>query len=174
MRLSVLGRTRKYLSVKTSLMLYKSLVMPYFDYCDTLWDSCSCQLKQKLQILQNRALRIVNKVDKRTHISDLHNMSKILTLQQRRQYHAQVFMYKAINNLCPDYISSKFCYSSKIHQYPTRSASSNSLYIPRANLNVGKNRISYRGAISWNTLPSEIREAPTLRLFKQWSFPPTN
>ena len=66
MRLSILGRTRKYFSVKTSLMLYKSLVMPYFDYCDTLWDSCSCQLKQKLQILQNRALRIINKADKRT------------------------------------------------------------------------------------------------------------
>ena len=171
MRLSVLGRTRKYLSVKTSLMLYKSLVMPYFDYCDTLWDCCSCQLKQKLQILQNRALRIINKADRRTHISDLHNMSKILTLEQRRKYHTHVFMYKALNNLCPDYISSKFCYSSNIHQHSTRSASSNSLHIPRINLNVGKSRISYRGAISWNSLPPEIRQAPTLRLFKKWSFP---
>ena len=155
-------------------MLYKSLVMPYFDYCDTLWDSCSCQLKQKLQILQNRALRIINKADKRTHISDLHNMSKILTLEQRRKYHTQVFMYKALNNLCSDYISSKFCYSSKIHLHSTRSASSNAPYIPHINLNVGKNRISYRGAISWNSLPLEIREAHTLRLFKQWSFPPIN
>ena len=172
-RLAILGRTRRYISTKTAMTLYKSLIMPYFDYCDTVWDTCSCQLKQQLQILQNRALRIINKVDRYTHVSDLHKMSNILTLQQRRDQHIQVFMYKATHNLYPSYICSKFTDASLIHTHTTRTAANNSLFIPRAKLNAGKNRISYRGATSWNLLSPELRKVPTLPLFKAWTRPPT-
>jgi hypothetical protein len=29
------------------------LVLPYFDYCSPLWDSCGSMLKEKIQKLQN-------------------------------------------------------------------------------------------------------------------------
>ena len=172
-RLSALGRTRKFLSAKTSVMFYKSLILPYFDYCDIVWDSCSCRLKQKLQILQNRALRIVTKSHRRTHVSDLHNTTKTLTLQKRRDFHTDVFMFKAVNNLLPGYISSKFIDSSEVNPRVTRSTSTNALFVPRCKLNVGKSRISYRGATKWNSLPYRLRSAPNINLFKSWCYPPT-
>ena len=155
-------------------MFYKSFALPHFDYCDVVWDSCSCQLKHKLQTLQNRALRIINKVDRYTHISDLHNMTKVLTLQQRRDFHTHTFMYKAVNNLLPDYISSKFLDSSEVNIRTTRSTSTHSLLIPRVKLNVGKSRSSYKDVISWNTLLYEIRSAPALNVFNSWCYPLVN
>ena len=165
-RISILGRTSSYLSKRLCLLLYKSLIVPHFDYCDIVWDTCSSHLKHRLQTLQNRALRIINKVNRRTPISDLHKLSNILTLQQRRDYHMSTFMYKATHGLQPAYICEKFLPLNNIHSYTTRSASTNSVHISYVKTNGGKNRISYRGAVDWNNLLPEIRMAPTLSLFK--------
>ena len=40
---------------KTSLiLLYKTLVEPYFRYCNTTWRTCNSSLLDRLQVLQNR------------------------------------------------------------------------------------------------------------------------
>ena len=166
----MLGRSSKFLPKHLLLTLYKSLVLPYMDYCDIVWDTCSCQLKNRLQLLQNRALRVVNKTNRYTPISELHNLSAVLTLQQRRNFHTHVFMYKATNSLLPKHIS-KFKKASEIHTYGTRTSSNDALYIPSSRLNVGKGRLSHRGPVSWNALPVQIRKAPTLTLFKSWLAP---
>ena len=53
--------------------LYKSLIQPYFDYCSLLWDTCEKRLRNKLQILQNRAGRVIigTRYDDRIRSSDL-------------------------------------------------------------------------------------------------------
>jgi hypothetical protein len=40
-------------------MLYKALIQPYFDYCSPLWDTFGKVHKDKLQVLQNRAARVI-------------------------------------------------------------------------------------------------------------------
>ena len=51
--------------------LYKSLIQPYFVYCSPLWDTCDKILKDKLQILQNRAARVGARYDDKIRSSDL-------------------------------------------------------------------------------------------------------
>ena len=170
-RIAMLGRSSKFLSKHLLLILYKSLALPYIDYCDIVWDSCSCQLKNKLQVLQNRALRIINKTNRYTPVTELHNLTKMLTLQQRRNFHTHVFMYKATHDSLPSYMISNFRKASEVHSYRTRAALSDSLFVYPSKLTVGKGRMSHRGAISWNSLPVEIRNAPTLSLFKKWLSP---
>ena len=46
-------------SLKT---LYKALIQPYFDYYSPLWDTCGKVHKDKLQVLQNRAARVITGV----------------------------------------------------------------------------------------------------------------
>ena len=57
-RLRALGQLRHYISRKLALNIYKSLIIPHFDYADTCYDAMSKQNAQKLQILQNTCLRI--------------------------------------------------------------------------------------------------------------------
>ena len=39
--------------------MYNALVMPYFNYCSTVWGNISKGLSDKFQKLQNRAARIL-------------------------------------------------------------------------------------------------------------------
>ena len=61
--LSVLGSIRKassYLPVETRNMLYLSLVLPYLDYCSTVWhSSCSQALSNSVEQVQNYAMRVI-------------------------------------------------------------------------------------------------------------------
>ena len=45
----------------TSIALYKSLVEPYFRYCNAIWGQCGKSYINKLQTFHNRAARIVTR-----------------------------------------------------------------------------------------------------------------
>ena len=52
-------RIRQFVPQDSLVPLYKSQIQPYFDYCSPLWDTCDKTLRNKLQILQNRAARVI-------------------------------------------------------------------------------------------------------------------
>ena len=54
-----LKRVRSFVPYETLRSVYISLVQPHFDYCDSVWGSCTKALANKLQKLQNRAERIL-------------------------------------------------------------------------------------------------------------------
>ena len=41
--------------------VYKGLIEPHFDYCRAVWDGLTQQLSEKLEKLQNRAIRVITK-----------------------------------------------------------------------------------------------------------------
>ena len=48
--------------LQESLLLYHTLVEPYFRYCSVVWRECSESLKDRLQTLQNKAARTIARV----------------------------------------------------------------------------------------------------------------
>ena len=71
-RLGTLSRSRKFISADTSPMLYKSLVVSLFDYCDTVYQVMLAKDLAHLQVLQNKACRIILKQNRFSHATDLH------------------------------------------------------------------------------------------------------
>ncbi|XP_055388140.1 uncharacterized protein LOC129616511 [Condylostylus longicornis] len=67
-KIGFLARIRKSVSEKCAVMLYNSLILPHIDYCSSILFICSEEKRNKLQKLQNRAMRIILKVNKRTSI----------------------------------------------------------------------------------------------------------
>ena len=57
--IGMLKYSKRYLPKESLIMLYRSLVEPYFRYCCPVWGSCSASALDKLQKPQNRAARIV-------------------------------------------------------------------------------------------------------------------
>ena len=51
-KLGLFSRCRKLITQTTALTLYKSLLLPHFDYCDQVWDTCS-QLEHTNNIYKN-------------------------------------------------------------------------------------------------------------------------
>ena len=53
----MIGKLRKYLSNRTTALLYKQLVRPHLEYCDILVDSSLKKHINKFDKVQHRALR---------------------------------------------------------------------------------------------------------------------
>ena len=74
-------------------------------------------------------------------------------------------VYKSLNGLVPEYLSSKFVKRNETH-YSLRD-SVNKLFVPFPRTNFTKNSFSYSGAVLWNSLPCDAREAKFLSQFKR-------
>ena len=61
--IGALERLRPFISEDTAILLYRALIEPPFDYCCPVWDGLSDELADKLQKLQNRAIRVITKSD---------------------------------------------------------------------------------------------------------------
>ena len=60
--IGILKRFRHFIPMESLLLLYHTLIEPYFRYCSIVWRQCSETLKDKHQTLQNKAARTIAKV----------------------------------------------------------------------------------------------------------------
>ena len=74
-------------------------------------------------------------------------------------------VYKSLNGLAPNYLRSKFTYRSNVSSYSLRDTNDN-VVIPLPHINFMKNCFSYSGAVLWNRLPIELRQANSLEAFR--------
>ena len=58
--IGMIRRMKSYVPKYTLMHVYSALIMPCFDYCSLVWDTCSNYLIENLQKLQNRAARVIS------------------------------------------------------------------------------------------------------------------
>ena len=75
-----------------------------------------------------------------------------------------VSAYKCMNGLYPEGILAMFDLTASVRSFYLR-GSSNNIFISRPRTEAGKRAFSYRGAVLWNSLPSDLRNQPNLKLF---------
>ncbi len=83
----MLGKLRPMINESTALTLYKTIISPPFDYADVVFDCLSVQDSERLQRMQNWALRIILRAEPRTHTEDMHKQLKLNYLVDRRHLH---------------------------------------------------------------------------------------
>ena len=82
-------------------------------------------------------------------------------------YRIAILVYKAVNNLSPDYLSNMFePVSSVLEQYRTRSSTNMNLWVPNFKLSITRNGLQYNGAVIYNMLPPDIKSSGSLSIFK--------
>ena len=124
------------------IMVYQTLVEPYFRYCNTVWENCGQTLLNKLQAFQNRAARVVNGVsfDKAEQNSLLRSL-EWLNIRQLIYYDSALLMLKVSRGIEPESTQNLFEKCDNIHPYGTRAISSGNLYIP--NMRTSKGQSSF-------------------------------
>ena len=91
-----------------------------------------------------------------------------MDLQSQRKIAKGTLVYKALNGLTPDYLTQMFTERSRIAYYTLRDTG-DKLALPQARTNYLKDSFSYTsGAVLWNSLPNEVRQANTLSQFKTY------
>ena len=96
-------------------------------------------------------------------ISLLNLAGKNLTFS--RDLRTATMVYKSLNGLAPDYLKSMFTNRSAISTYSLRNCEGK-LAVPLPRTNFLKNSFSYSGALLWNSLTINLRQAQSLASFK--------
>ena len=136
------------------------MVLPTFDYVDYVWDRNNIGENNELQLLQNKALRLVYRVkleQNPTHNTDqLHILASCSKLFIRRDMHLlfYAFSLKKRNK----YIDER--------ALPTRRGQGIRLLVPRSHKPIVVRSCLYRAIIRWNMLKPSFTEIEDLNQFK--------
>ena len=122
-------------------------------------------LFDRLQKLQNRAARVLTFSSCDADANRLIRQLDWKDLSTQFQIQKALMVCKYLYGLAPQYLSSKFVKRNET-RYSLRD-SVNKLFVPFPRTNFMKNSFSYSGAVLWNSLPCNVREAKSLSQFKR-------
>ena len=155
-KLFLLQKLRYYITCKAAIQIFKSLVLPYFDYGDIIYQGASIKTLDKLQSLQNRGLRICFGNRTLLNTAEMHREAKLCMLYTRRTHHVYNFMYKQKYNQIIIDNRNKYTRAHDVILYKT--------LLPKCEKY--KHNIFYYGARLWNQLPVKERRIVEYTKFK--------
>ena len=88
----LLKRIKAFINQKVALVFYKSVIQSKFDYCDIILGTMGSGLKNRIQKLQNRALRTVMGVNFEFPTEHLYRELKMDKLETRRKKRTLLFV----------------------------------------------------------------------------------
>lgn len=165
-KISFMGRIGNKLDLQTKKILYKSIIEPHVNYCSTiLYLSNETQL-ERIQKLQNRALRIILRENWRTSGREMLQQLNWMSVRERIQLQVLLFIYKVINGMLPKYLENSF-QSSEGRIHLTRSVTSEHLRLPLFRKSSSQRSLLYNGVKEFNKIPVDVRKS-NLSNFKSY------
>ena len=131
-------------------MLYNTTVLPLFDYCSPVWDSCGVGSKACLDKLNRHAACIIEGWSIRAE--ELKATLGWPSLQARRNYLKWVLVRTCLHWIAPSYLLTEFRRAHLFHGYNTRSR--DLLHPPFAKTTKYQGSFRINGARTYNALPS--------------------
>ena len=156
-KLSLLGKVKRYMNNDVALQIYKSMILPYFDYADVLYDKANATKLEKLQRLQNKCLKICHGHDRLYSTNRAHREARVPFLKERRRAHTLNFMYKRKSER-PNLLNNREI-RTRAHDAPLFQVN-----IPRCE--AFKRSVGYFGSVLWNELTPIVRNINSYQEFK--------
>ena len=152
----LLALLKSYVPTAIMLIIYKTYVLPLFDYADIVYHGSGSTGILLLQSVQNRCLKYCHKVPILTSTNVIHKMSNLPKLSDRRVYHAQIYGFK----------QSKKVDLLNIRPRNTREAMAPLLKYSNIVLTSYEKSIEVFVAQTWNGLDKDLRNIVDLSSFK--------
>ena len=170
-KLSALPRISYYLTFHQKRTLIKAFFESQFRYCSLTWMFHSRKSNNKINLLHERALRMIYN-DQISSFKELLDKDNSFTVHHFNIQSLAIEMFKVINNIAATIIGDLF---TTYHSYNLHSKST--FVVPSVRtFHNGQNSIQYYGPLIWNMIPGYIKDSETLDIFKgkirKWK--PTN
>jgi len=166
-RLNFLYRQRQFLDMNLKKMLCNALIQCHFDYSSSSWYSgLSKQLKQRLQVTQNKVVRFIHGYNARRSLK-VSDFSQIgwLNIDNRVKQLRLNHVHKIFYNKCPSYLHDNFTLVANTHTYNSRNSVGN-FYVPQADSFLSST-FFFQAIHDWNNLPQTIKALENKYAFKR-------
>lgn len=162
-----IARIRVSMNYDDTKTVVNALVTPHLDYGNGLLYGVSGKLIKKLQVAQNSAVRLIEKLKKHDHVTDKRKDLHWLPIPARIEYKLMTLTWKIVNNQAPKYLSDLI--NNKTYCRLLRNSNKMLLNIPRLECNNswGNRAFCISSPTLWNKLPPHIRQKRTLDSFKK-------
>ena len=144
--------------------LYHTMVAPYILYGIRAWYGCPNYNRNRIQVLQNKCIRIIKNLDRRTNTDSERKLLGILNVGNIYVQQVGQFMSNIIFNSPNSEFNYIVSQSIPSHNYPTRNI--DNLRPPRTDSTKCRHSMEYIGIIIWNQIPDVIKYAETPSSFK--------
>ena len=153
----------------TFLLLYKSLIRPLLEYCNTVWHPCHKQDSQELEKVQRRATKLVKNLSDMSYPARLRALN-LPSLVYRRKRADMLQMYRIVTEIDKldkdNIVKMDLGERTRGHTF--------TLCKNRAITREKRNTLGSRAVNDWNTLSDYVVSAENLmqfkiRLEKEWN-----
>ena len=182
-RVGVLKILRKYLPDGKFRQAISAIFTSKLIYCMSVWTgvwdipghqengnkiAINKEDMRKLQILQNKTLRLLTRADKMTSTITLTNMARSLSVHQLGAFHIAAQVFKIYKSKKPDYHHSRLFNNPQSTLDHVTVRSQNNLQT-RINFNLSTCRGSffYQGAKLWSALPMSVKNSENAEQFSR-------
>lgn len=151
-----LKRHASCLPFNVKVLLVKSLVLPHFDYCDTVISDMTVKLSDKLQRAQNYCIKFIFNLRYQDHVTLYYAQLSILRLKQIRDYHILLLLHKVLKTKYPRYLFERFRFINEVSTRNTRRGAL-LLSIPVHHTTIYNRSFTVSACRLWNGLPDNIK-----------------
>ena len=163
-----LRRIRKLIPIRYRMVFANAFILPFFDYCNTVWGGARNCYLHRLFVLQKRCARTIFNVGPRiSHIQLFTNLNW-MDIYSRISYRRVTMVFKCINGLSPPYIFDLFTQVSDVSTRNTRQTTKGNFYLPKVKLTLFKSSFAYNAALIYNELPQTIKQTRSMQQLKQF------
>ena len=153
--LGLIKRTFTHLTKESFLILYKSYIRPQLEYCVSIWNPYLARNIDKLERIQQRAIKLVPELAQLPYEVRLHHLN-LFSLYCRRQRGDLIEVYKLINHLN---IFHFLLLLTVLLEVMTIKYLNNIAELPQ-------DLIFLQTELSWNALPQYVTASTSLNMFK--------
>ena len=190
--LGVIAKLKPFLKDNLIRTIYFSVVYSHLYYGIQAWGSADLIVRNKLNILQNKAVRILSgkqyfqiygqEPGPLPSSEPLYKKLEILKFDDIFKLSIANFVFSTLTSESPPIFDEWFRYDHEVHGHSTRASTdvirenyfdvgyaqqSFTLHTKGANNDYGRKMIQVMGPLIWNGIPEDIQEAGTILTFKK-------
>jgi hypothetical protein len=160
----ILFKTRHYMPMHVSKLIYNTLIESYLRYGVTTWGTAAPYLTDRLRSTQNRSMRSLLFPQYITSpISDHYRYLKVLCLNDLYILELSKFMHSIYFGYNPRSFDGHIEISN--HRYATRLRQNAHFALSKPRTESGKKSVRYAGVKCWTNLPCDLKEIANKKVF---------
>ena len=156
-RLTGLEHLRQVIPYRVRKNVTQGIFTSMLVYCLPVFGGLDKYEIESLQVMQNKAARLVTHSPLRAHRRDIFNQIGWLTVNQLIFFHSALTVYRIRKSREPEYLNNLL----------SRDNARGNMVVDNTKLSLAKNSFSYRSSSQWNKIPTSIRNNPKISFFKK-------